>query len=53
MADSEKALAGQYPEASLVVAMALSIWQGNTAAAKMDFAVSSRLKAGRVKRNNG
>lgn len=34
----------QYPETSLAIAIAQSVWDGNTATVKMDFSVLQRLK---------
>jgi hypothetical protein len=45
MTDKERELAGHYPEAALIVAMAESTWKGNLRSARIDFALSERLKA--------
>jgi hypothetical protein len=44
MTDKEKALAGQYPEAALIVEMARAAWSGSLKAARIDFELSDRLK---------
>jgi len=44
MTDMETELAKQYPEASLLVAMAETAWAGNLKSVKIEFSLSDRLK---------
>jgi hypothetical protein len=44
MTDKEKELARQYPEASLLVAMAETAWAGSLKSVKIEFFLSDRLK---------
>jgi len=44
MTDKEKELAKQYPEASLLVAMAETTWAGSLKSVKIEFSLSDRLK---------
>ena len=44
MTNIETSLVKQYPEASLIVAMAESVWAGNRKSAKIEFSLSENLK---------
>ena len=45
MAEKEAEYINKYPEATLIVAMAESVWTGNRKAAKIEFSLSTALKA--------
>jgi len=45
MTDKEKELANHYPEASLLVELARTTWNGDVKAARVDFSLSGKLKA--------
>jgi len=44
MTEKETEYVNKYPEASLIVAMAESVWNGNRKAAKIEFSLSESLK---------
>ena len=44
MTEKETECVSKYPEASLIVAMAESVWNGNRKAAKIEFSLSNSLK---------
>jgi hypothetical protein len=44
MTDTEKAMTTQYPEASLLIAIAQSVWQGSFTVAKMELPLSARTR---------
>ena len=44
MTEKETEYVNKYPEASLIVAMAESVWNGNRKAAKIEFSLSDSLK---------
>ena len=44
MTDKEKELTQHYPEVPLIVEMAKAAWSGNLKAAKVNFALSDKLK---------
>ena len=45
MTDNEKELVEHYPEASLIVELAKTAWNGTLKSARVDFSLSDRLKA--------